>query len=827
MVLRYDNPHFNIAEVACLYAGFLGLGTLKTFKQQRRGPEPLSRKSRFGKEPLKIVSWWILALALTYVIDIANLVVYALRTPNWWPHKASVVCLVLSLLFWGIVLISCTDTSELPRYTNSFFSAYRVNVLYAWLTEAIFETVFLAFTPIPGDTFQGILMADHLARLLLCIFAFAIYVTYRRKKPSRDMMDYEERRMFESGTQLDPELGQDQSSQALPQAAKKSDSKKPPKNTSWIAYFKSFAILFPYLWPVKNFRLQLHIFVCVILLVIGRIANILAPRQLGVVTEKLSQTGSGVPWFEVFLFVFYRFLQGNMGLVGSLRSFLWIPVSQYAYRALSTKALQHVLGLSYDFHLNKRGGEVLAALTKANSVNTFVEQLLFQIGPVLTDLAVAIIYFFVKFDVYFSLIVLVMTFCYCYVTVKITSWRTEARRKMVNSWRDSYGVQNDAIMNYETVKNFDADDFENHRFGDAVDAYLRQENTVLSSLSVLNIIQGGIFTSSLCVACLLSAYKVSFGYNTVGDFVVLLTYMTQLQQPLNFFGTLYRSLQNSIIDAERLLEIFEEQPTVLEREDATPLKVTDGRVAFSNVSFAYDPRKPVLSNVSFVAEPGKVIALVGESGGGKSTIMRILLRFFDVNNGSITIDDQDIRDVTLSSLRSSIGVVPQDSILFNDTVMYNIKYAKPGASDEEVYEAAKAAQIHDRILEFPDGYNSRVGERGLKLSGGEKQRMAVARAILKNPTIILLDEATSALDTNTERHIQASLNRLAAGRTAIVIAHRLSTITNADLILCIHNGKIVETGTHEDLLKHEDGVYKKMWLQQANKDSSSKKFSTE
>ncbi|EPY51291.1 ATP-binding cassette-type vacuolar membrane transporter Hmt1 [Schizosaccharomyces cryophilus OY26] len=826
MVLRYDSPHLNIAEVACLYAGFLGLGTLKAIKQQRRGSETLSRTSRFGKEPLKIVSWWILGVALTYVIDIANLVIYALRTPNWWPHKSSVVCLVLSLLFWGIVLISCTDTSELPRYADSFFSAYRVNVLYAWLTEAVFESVFLALTPIPGDTFQGILMADHLARLLLCLFAFAIYVTYRRKRPSRDPMDYEERRMFESSNQLDPEFAQEQSSQSLPNA-KKNGSKKPKINTSWIAYFKSFTILFPYLWPVKNFRLQFHVFVCVALLVVGRIANILAPRQLGVVTEKLSQNDNGVPWLEVFLFVFYRFLQGNMGLIGSLRSFLWIPVSQYAYRALSTKALQHVLNLSYDFHLNKRGGEVLAALTKGSSVNTFVEQLLFQIGPVLTDLGVAIIYFFIKFDVYFSLIVLVMTLCYCYVTVKITSWRTEARRRMVNSWRDSYGVQNDAIMNYETVKNFDADDFENHRFGDAVDAYLRQEKTVLSSLSFLNIIQGGIFTTSLCVACLLSAYKVSYGYNTVGDFVVLLTYMMQLQQPLNFFGTLYRSLQNSIIDAERLLEIFQEQPTVVEKCDATPLKVTEGRVVFSDVSFAYDPRKPVLSNINFVAEPGKAIALVGESGGGKSTIMRILLRFFDVNNGSITIDGQDVRDVTLSSLRSSIGVVPQDSILFNDTVMYNIKYAKPDASNEEVYEAAKAAQIHDRILEFPDGYNSRVGERGLKLSGGEKQRMAVARAILKNPTIILLDEATSALDTNTERHIQASLNRLAAGRTAIVIAHRLSTITNADLILCISNGKIVETGTHEDLLKHENGVYKKMWLQQANKDPSSKKFSVE
>nr|CAA78419.1 HMT1 [Schizosaccharomyces pombe] len=821
MVLRYNSPRLNILELVLLYVGFFSIGSLNLLQKRKATSDPYRRKNRFGKEPIGIISWWILGIALTYVVDISNLVIYALAVPNWWPCKTTVVCLILFLLFWIIVLISCADSKALPKNADSILKAYRLSVLYVWAIDIVFETIFIVYSPHPNETFQGIVLADHVARLVLCVFATAIYLTYRRKRHTHDPLDFEERQLTEESNVNENAISQNPSTVQLGVSAStsnfgtlKSTSKK-PSDKSWAEYFRSFSTLLPYLWPTKDYRLQFQIFICIVLLFLGRAVNILAPRQLGVLTEKLTKHSEKIPWSDVILFVIYRFLQGNMGVIGSLRSFLWVPVSQYAYRAISTKALRHVLNLSYDFHLNKRAGEVLTALTKGSSLNTFAEQVVFQIGPVLLDLGVAMVYFFIKFDIYFTLIVLIMTLCYCYVTVKITSWRTEARRKMVNTWRESYAVQNDAIMNFETVKNFDADDFENERYGHAVDIYLKQERKVLFSLNFLNIVQGGIFTFSLAIACLLSAYRVTFGFNTVGDFVILLTYMIQLQQPLNFFGTLYRSLQNSIIDTERLLEIFEEKPTVVEKPNAPDLKVTQGKVIFSHVSFAYDPRKPVLSDINFVAQPGKVIALVGESGGGKSTIMRILLRFFDVNSGSITIDDQDIRNVTLSSLRSSIGVVPQDSTLFNDTILYNIKYAKPSATNEEIYAAAKAAQIHDRILQFPDGYNSRVGERGLKLSGGEKQRVAVARAILKDPSIILLDEATSALDTNTERQIQAALNRLASGRTAIVIAHRLSTITNADLILCISNGRIVETGTHEELIKRDGGRYKKMWFQQA------------
>lgn len=352
----------------------------------------------------------------------------------------------------------------------------------------------------------------------------------------------------------------------------------------------------------------------------------------------------------------------------------------------------------------------------------------------------------------------------------------------------------------------------------------------MTSLNVMNVSQNLIFTFGLLAICLLSAYRVTTGQATVGSFVFLLTYMFQLQGPLNFFGTLYRSLQSNLVNAERMLELFTQNASIKDSDDAKALHLTAGEVRFNHVHFAYDQRKPALKGLNFVAKPGQTVALVGESGAGKTTILRTLFRFYDVNQGSIQIDGQDIRDVKIHSLRESIGVVPQDTVLFNDTIMFNIRYAKPECSDEEVYEAARKAQIHDKIMDWPDKYDSKVGERGLRLSGGEKQRIAIARTILKNPSIILLDEATSALDTTTERQIQAALDELAKGRTTLVIAHRLSTIIGSDLILCLKDGQVVEQGTHEELLKRAEanggrGEYYSMWQKQirAEKKSANKK----
>ena len=369
------------------------------------------------------------------------------------------------------------------------------------------------------------------------------------------------------------------------------------------------------------------------------------------------------------------------------------------------------------------------------------------------------------------------------------------------------------MVSYETVKYFNAEQYEFSRYRDAVRDYQKAEYKVLISLNIMNVSQNMVFTLGLLITCFIAAFQVTTGQRNVGKFVSLLTYMAQLQGPLNFFGTFYRSIQSAMINSERMLELFKENPTVVDEPQATELPSCQGEIRFSDVKFAYDPRKPALDGLNFCAAPGTTTALVGESGGGKSTVFRLLFRFYNLGDGSIQIDGHDVKDITIESLRRHIGVVPQDTVLFNETLMYNLKYANPSATDEQVYEACRAASIHEKILGFPDGYNARVGERGLKLSGGEKQRVAIARTILKDPRIILLDEATAALDSETEQHIQTALSTLSHGRTTLVIAHRLSTITTADQILVLHAGKVAERGTHEDLLSLK-GRYASMWRKQ-------------
>ena len=369
------------------------------------------------------------------------------------------------------------------------------------------------------------------------------------------------------------------------------------------------------------------------------------------------------------------------------------------------------------------------------------------------------------------------------------------------------------MVSYETVKYFNAEQYEFGRYRGAVRDFQKAEYKVLISLNIMNVSQNLVFTLGLLITCFIAAYQVTTGQRKVGKFVALLTYMAQLQGPLNFFGTFYRSIQSAMINSERMLELFKEQPTVVDEPQARDLPSCQGEIRFNDVQFAYDPRKPALDGLSFRCAPGTTTALVGESGGGKSTVFRLLFRFYNLDDGSIKIDSHDVRDITIDSLRRHIGVVPQDTVLFNETLMYNLKYANPAATDEQVYEACRAASIHEQILAFPDGYNARVGERGLKLSGGEKQRVAIARTILKDPRIILLDEATAALDGETEQHIQTGLDKLSQGRTTLVIAHRLSTIASADQILVLHSGKVTEKGTHEELLSLK-GKYASMWRKQ-------------
>jgi ABC-type transport system involved in Fe-S cluster assembly fused permease/ATPase subunit len=541
------------------------------------------------------------------------------------------------------------------------------------------------------------------------------------------------------------------------------------ESRTWYEYLRGYSIFFPYLWPSNSSKLQAIVVICFMIVLLQRGLNILVPYQIGEVTN-MFKNHDGMPWLGISQLLVYKLFQGQAGLLGAARGILWIPVTQFSYQALTVASFEHVHGLSLDFHLGKRTGEVLSAMSKGASINAFLEQVTFSVIPMLFDLCIAIIYFQIFYDSYYSVTIAVVTFWYLYLTVRMAQWRAQQRREMVNADREEEAIKNDSIMSYETVKYFGAEDYEFARFRDSVSKFLKAEQRVLLSLNIMNITQNLVFMLGLLVVCFLGAWQVTTGLRDVGAFVTLITYMAQLQGPLNFFGTFYRSVQSALISGERLLELFKELPTVVDDADAEEMPACEGQIRFDNVKFSYDTRKPALEGLSFTCPPGTTTALVGESGGGKSTVFRLLFRFYQIQDGSIQLDGTDVRDITIKSLRSHIGVVPQDTVLFNETLMYNLRYANQDASDQDIYTACRAASIHDKIMTFPDKYQTKVGERGLRLSGGEKQRVAIARTILKNPRIILLDEATAALDTQTEQNIQEAFKTLSEGRTMLVIA---------------------------------------------------------
>jgi ABC-type transport system involved in Fe-S cluster assembly fused permease/ATPase subunit len=569
----------------------------------------------------------------------------------------------------------------------------------------------------------------------------------------------------------DPNRPSEQGCQQQDQDAAFYRPDKLPHKT-WFEYCRGYSVFFPYLWPSRSARLKGVVLLCFVLVILQRVVNILVPAQLGKLTDTFEKRDIDKVWLELGLLILYKLLQGPSGLLGSVRSILWIPVSQHTYRALTTAAFEHVHSLSLDFHLGKRTGEVLSALNKGASINQFLEQVTFQVVPMLVDLLVAIIFFYIRFGSLYALFVSIITFYYLYLTIRMAATRADQRRDMVNADREEEAVKNDSIMSYETVKYFNAERREFDRYGDAIQKFQEAEAKVTYGINHMNMCQSVVFMCGLLVALLTCGYQVSRGERRVGDFVLLVTYLNQLQGPLNFFGTFYRTVQSAMISGERLLELFKIQPTVVDKPGVAPLRECTGHIKWNQVGFAYDKRRTALHDLSFECKPGTTTAFVGESGGGKSTVFRLMFRYYNCREGSIEIDGHDVKDVTIDSVRRFIGVVPQDTILFNETLMYNLKYANPNATDEEVFDACRAAAIHDRILSFPDGYRTKVGERGLRLSGGEKQRVAIARTILKNPKVIMLDEATSALDGETEQKIQSKLisGKFGQDRTLLIIA---------------------------------------------------------
>ena len=572
--------------------------------------------------------------------------------------------------------------------------------------------------------------------------------------------------------------------------------------------------LLPYLW---EFRWR--VVAALACLFAAKAANVGVPLLLKELVDYLGTAGTALA-IPAGLLIGYGLLRFSTTLFTELREFVFVKVTQRAVRRIALEVFGHLHSLSLRFHLERQTGGVTRDIERGTrGVSSLMGYALFSILPTMVEIALVTGVLLVKYDPWFAGITLVTLTVYIGVTVTITEWRTQFRRTMneLDSRANTRAI--DSLLNYETVKYFGNEAFEKRRYDNAMQRWEHAAIQSQTSLSALNAAQSAVIAIGVILIMWRASAAVIAGTMTVGDLVLVNAFLIQLYIPLNFLGVVYREIKQALADVERMFDMLREHREIEDKPGAPALQLRGAAIRFEDVDFHYDPRRQVLDHVSFEVPAGSTVAVVGASGSGKSTLARLLFRFYDVSAGRIMIDGQDVRDVTQHSLRAAIGIVPQDTVLFNDTIYYNIAYGCPEAGREAVMEAARMAHLHDFIMTLPDKYETAVGERGLKLSGGEKQRVAIARALLKNPRILIFDEATSALDSKSEKAIQAELARIARGRTALVIAHRLSTVVDADQILVLDHGRIVERGTHQELLA-SDAIYAGMWALQQREDAA-------
>ena len=589
-----------------------------------------------------------------------------------------------------------------------------------------------------------------------------------------------------------------------------------PRRNDW----QTIKTLAPYLWPAGEQALRLRVVLAMIFLAAAKGASVAVPYVYKQAIDALDVKQGAVIAVPIMILIAYGVARVLSQALGELRDAVFAKVAQRAIRQAGLKTFRHLHRLSLRFHLDRKTGGVSRAVERGTKgIEFLLRFMLFNVVPTLVEVILTCGILWYLFGIWMALVAFLTIGIYIVWTLAVTEWRIQFRRTMNDTDNEANTKAIDSLLNFETVKYFGNEDHESRRFDKALARYEDAAVKSNTSLAFLNIGQGAIIAIGLTAIMWMAADGVVAGTMTLGDFAMVNAYLIQLYMPLNFLGFVYREIKQSLIDMEQMFRLLDEHPEVADSPGAQPLAINGGELRFENVSFAYDARREVLHDISFTVPAGKTVAIVGPSGSGKSTISRLLFRFYDVSGGRITIDGQNVRNLTQVSLRAAIGMVPQDTVLFNDTVFYNIAYGRPGASPAEVEGAARTAQIHDFIMALPDAYQATVGERGLKLSGGEKQRVAIARTVLKAPAILIFDEATSALDSRTEQDIVKALKTVSKDRTTVTVAHRLSTVVDADEILVLEAGHIVERGSHPDLLK-KNGRYADMWARQQQQEKA-------
>ncbi len=577
---------------------------------------------------------------------------------------------------------------------------------------------------------------------------------------------------------------------------------------------RTLKTLMPYLWPKNALEMRTRVIIAVLFLSLAKGINVGVPVLYKMAVDAISDNAASIVIVPVGILVAYGLARVMALAFGEFRDAIFAKVAQRAIREAGLKTFRHLHKLALRFHLDRQTGGLSRAVERGTKgIDFLLNFMLFNVLPTLLEILLVCAIMWGLFNFWFALVTFITVGTYIYWTVAVTDWRLKYRRTMNKMDGEANTKAIDSLLNYETVKYFGNEEHESRRFDQALRSYETAAVKSKVSLSLLNVGQGAVISAGMTILMIMAGFGVQDGTMTLGDFVLVNSYLIQLFLPLNFLGFVYREIKQSLTDMDEMFGLLERETEIDDKSDAPELSITGGEVIFENVSFYYEAKRLILNDVSLAVKPGQTVAIVGPSGAGKSTISRLLYRFYDVTGGRILIDGQDIRDVTQDSVRSAIGIVPQDTVLFNDTIYYNIAYGCPTASPSEIEDAARLASIHDFVSDLPEGYNTRVGERGLKLSGGEKQRVAIARTILKGPEILIFDEATSALDTHTEKEIQQSLRDVAEERTALVIAHRLSTVIDADEIIVLENGSVVERGTHVELLAQK-GTYEAMWARQ-------------